>query len=85
MERFGGLVAEQNLRCLDGVLQFGLAVDHAGNLLGQTFLQGACAGIFGLLCHKCVYLGLVENGENFDVFLGILVGYVEPELVEFVG
>ena len=85
VERLGGFGAEEYLRGLDGVLQLLLAVDHAGNLFGKFLLQGACAGVLGLLGHECVYLLLGEYGEYLDVFLGVGVGYVQPELVELVG
>ena len=85
VEGVGGLVAEKNLRRLDGHLVILGGVNHSGDFLGQTLLQGAQAGVGLLLLDERVDFLLVEDGEYLDVFRSVVVAYVEPELVELVG
>ena len=62
-----------------------LAVNHDGQLLGQLLLQDAQARVFAMLLDEGVDGRLVERGEYLDVAFCVLVGHVEPELVEGVG
>ncbi len=56
-----------------------------GNVLGQSLLQDALLGGFGLLLLKRFYLLLGEEGEDAYVASCVDVGAVEPELIELVG
>ena len=60
-------------------------MNHSGNLLGQTLLQGALTRVLTLLLDEGVNLLLGQHGEYLDVFFGVLVGDIEPELIELVG
>ena len=80
-----GLVAEENLRCLDSSFVVGSRVYHSGDLLGEAFLQRTLSGILGLFGNKLVDLFAGKLGEDLDIFLGIGIRYVQPELVELVG
>lgn len=60
-------------------------VYHHGDFLCQLLLQHAAAWVGILLGDEVVYLFLLQRGEYLDVAFGILVGHVEPELVELVG
>ena len=55
-----------------------------GDLLSQTLLQHAHARVFLVLFNQGVDGLFIQRGEDLDVFLGILVADVEPELVELV-
>ena len=85
VESVGGLVAEENLRCLDSHLVILGGVYHGGDFLGEAFLEGTQSGVGLLLLDEGVDFLLVEDGEYLDVFLGVGVAHVEPELVELVG
>ena len=82
VESFARLVGEEYLRCLDGAVVLLFAVDHAGDFLGEAFLQRALSGVGSLLADKVLNLLAREFGEYLDVFLGVAVADVEPELVE---
>ena len=47
-------------------------------------MERATAGVGGLFGHQGVDFFFGQGGEDFDVFFGVGVGDVEPELVEFV-
>ena len=79
-----GLVAEQNLGCLDGHLIVLLTVCHDGDLASQSLLQRTLTGVLRLLGLEGGNLVLGQVGEDFDILSGILVADVEPELVELV-
>ena len=55
-----------------------------GDFLSKTLLQHAHAGVFLVFLNKGVYGLFIQRGEDLDVFLGVLVADIEPELVELV-
>ena len=57
---------------------------HYGHLLGQTTLQHAQVRRGFVLGDQRLDRLAVEQREYLDISLGILVAYVEPELVELV-
>ena len=59
-------------------------MDHHGDLLSETPLEKALVGSLVVLRLQCLDLLLTQVGEDPDVLLGILVGDVEPELVELI-
>ena len=58
---------------------------HAGYFLGKALLHRALTGVGGVLGGEGSYLVLVEEGEYLEVFLGVGIVDVKPELIEFVG
>ena len=58
---------------------------HDGDFAGQHLLQFAGAGILAVAGNQLLDGLTVQQGENLDVTLGIVIGHIEPELVEFVG
>ena len=58
---------------------------HGGDFLGQAALKYSAAGILTVLGDEGFDFLAGEGSEDFDVFLGIVVGDIEPELVELVG
>jgi len=85
LELFCGAFAEQYLRCVNGGVVVFLAVAHDGDLACEHFLELARVGGFAMLGDELVYFIAREHGEYLYVPLGVLVGDVEPELVELVG
>ena len=60
-------------------------MNHAGNILGKTLLHQTQMGSGVMLGNKGLTLVLLYIGEYLYVTLGILVTYIQPELVELVG
>ncbi len=60
-------------------------MNHRGDLLGQALLQGALTGVGSLLGNECFHLFAAQGGENLDVFFGVGVADVQPELIELIG
>ena len=60
-------------------------MNHSCNFLGKSALEGALAGVVPMFLNKVIDGFLVERCEYFDVFLGIVVGHIKPELIEGVG
>ena len=58
---------------------------HAGHILGKTLLNQTQMGCCIVLGNQGLALFLLNVGEDLYVALGVLVAYVEPELVELVG
>ena len=83
-EGIGGIVAEEYRRSLDGSLVILLAVDHDGDFFCKTLLKLTGSGVLVVCRNECLDLLFGKGGEDLDVFLGVGVGYVEPELIELV-
>ena len=57
-------------------------MNHYGNLLSQTLLKYTAAWVLLVLLYEGINSILVKVGEDLDVLLGIIIAYVQPELVE---
>ena len=79
------LVAEEDAAGLDGGVVVILAVHHDGDLFGETLLHGASPGILLMLLLEGLDLLFGKGSEDLEIFLGVGVAYVDPELIEFVG
>ena len=80
----GGGVAEQDVGSLDRSVVVLFGVHHDGDLLGQSLLERTQVRSLFLLLDERVDFLVRKAGEDLDVFLGVFVGYVQPELVELV-
>ena len=59
-------------------------MNHYGNLLSQTLLKYTATWILLVLLYEGINSLLIEVGKDLDVLLGIVIAYVQPELVESV-
>ena len=57
---------------------------HSRNFLGKKLLELSLARVLTMLSYRSLDSFPVEQCENLYVSLGILVGHVQPELVELV-
>ncbi len=83
-ERLLGSVAKEDLARPHRRVVVLARVDHHGDLLSQTSLQESLMRSLVVLHLQRLDLLLGQVGEDPDVLLGILVGDVEPELVELI-
>ena len=60
-------------------------MDAAGDVGGQFLLEQAGAGVLRVGGLNLLDARPVEQGEDADVPGGVLVGRIDPVLVEFVG
>ena len=81
-QTFFSRLSKQNVAGLHCHIVVFLAVHHDGDFLGQAFLQDALSRVFIVLGDEAVYLFFVQRGEDTDIAFGVVVGHVEPELVE---
>ena len=59
-------------------------MNHYGNLLSQTLLKYTATRILLVLLYESIDSLLVKVSEDLDILLGIIIAYVQPELVESV-
>ena len=59
-------------------------MNHYGNLLSQTLLEYTATWILLVLLYEGINSLLIEVGKDLDILLGIIIAYVQPELVESV-
>ena len=59
-------------------------MNHYGNLLSQTLLKYTATWILLVLLYESIDSLLVKVSEDLDILLGIIIAYVQPELVESV-
>ena len=78
-------LAKEDAACLESKFIILAAVYHYGELFGKALLQNTTSRVAAMLLDERVDGRFVQGGEYLDVALGILVGHVEPELVEGVG
>ena len=59
-------------------------MNHDSYFLCEELLEAPASRVLPVLCHGGLYGLLVQHGEDLDVPFCVLVGDVEPELVELV-
>ena len=60
-------------------------MNHDGGLLCQALLEYTAARVLFVLLNESLDDIFLQRGEDLDIALGILVGDVQPELIEAVG
>ena len=81
----GGGISEQHPGGFQGLFVFGLPVAHDGHFAGEDLLEPALSGILPVTADEGFNSLPVQHREYLYVALGVVVGDIEPELVELVG
>ena len=79
-----GGFAKKDVGGFDGSIQGFLRVNHHRDFLSQALLKHTTTRILLMLSNQSIDGLFLQRGENLDVFLGILIADIEPELVELV-
>ena len=82
MQGFGGSLAKEYFGGFNGREVIGFGVDADGDILRQRLLQHPQMGSCLMLGNHRINFLFSVKGENPDVFFGIGIGGVEPELVK---
>ena len=59
-------------------------MNHHSYFLSQTLLQYTQMRSFSMFCCQCFHFFLTQRSENLYITCGILVTYIQPELIELV-
>ena len=77
-------LAKEDIGSFEGHLIVGATVNEAGYFFAEPLLQHATTGVGTMFLDETLYLVVRQRGEYLDVAFGLLVTYIEPELIELV-